>query len=126
MKSVNYVIVYVGDMARSVAFYRDVFGLPLKAESPGWSEFATEGTTFALHPASAAASSEASTQSRPGQCQPGFMVPDIAEFHRKMQSHGVRCVMEPTVQDFGGTLAAYADPDGLVITLMEEPRDKKW
>ncbi|MFQ5637871.1 MAG: VOC family protein [bacterium] len=33
---VNYVIVFVSDMARSVSFYRDVLGFPLKFESPDW------------------------------------------------------------------------------------------
>jgi catechol 2,3-dioxygenase-like lactoylglutathione lyase family enzyme len=46
---VNYAIVFVSDMKRSVSFYRDRLGLPLKFESPGWSEFATEGATLALH-----------------------------------------------------------------------------
>ena len=48
---VNYAIVFVSDMKRSVSFYRDVVGLPLKFESPGWSEFATDGATLALHDA---------------------------------------------------------------------------
>ena len=46
---VSYAIVFVSDMKRSVAFYRDVMGLPLKFDSPEWSEFATDGATFALH-----------------------------------------------------------------------------
>jgi len=32
---VNYAILFVSDMKRSVLFYRDVLGLPLKFESPG-------------------------------------------------------------------------------------------
>lgn len=36
---VDYVMVNVSDMRRSVAFYRDTLGLRLKFESPGWSEF---------------------------------------------------------------------------------------
>jgi catechol 2,3-dioxygenase-like lactoylglutathione lyase family enzyme len=39
----SYAIVFVSDMSRSVAFYRDVIGLPLRFESPHWTEFATEG-----------------------------------------------------------------------------------
>ena len=46
---VSYAIVFVSDMKRSVAFYRDVIGLPLKFDSPEWSEFATDGATLALH-----------------------------------------------------------------------------
>ena len=46
---VDYIMVNVSDMSRSVAFYRDILGLPLKFESPGWSEFQTGATTLALH-----------------------------------------------------------------------------
>ncbi len=40
-----YVIKFVADMNRAVKFFRDVLGLPLKFESPGWSEFVTDQTT---------------------------------------------------------------------------------
>ena len=36
---VNYAIVFVSDMHRSVSFYRDTIGLPLRFESPHWTEF---------------------------------------------------------------------------------------
>jgi catechol 2,3-dioxygenase-like lactoylglutathione lyase family enzyme len=48
----RYVIKFVADMDKALKFYRDVVGLTLKFESPGWSEFVTGETTFALHPAS--------------------------------------------------------------------------
>jgi len=48
----KYVIKFVADMDRTVNFYRDVLGLPLKFQSPGWSEFVTGETILALHPAS--------------------------------------------------------------------------
>ena len=46
---VNYAIIFVSDMKRAVSFYRDGLGLPLRFESSEWTEFATEGTTLALH-----------------------------------------------------------------------------
>ena len=48
----KYVIKFVADMDRTVKFYRDVLGLPIKFQSPGWSEFVTGETILALHPAS--------------------------------------------------------------------------
>jgi catechol 2,3-dioxygenase-like lactoylglutathione lyase family enzyme len=48
----SYVIEFVADMDRAVKFYRDTMGLPLKFQSPGWSEFATGETTLGLDPAS--------------------------------------------------------------------------
>lgn len=47
--SIGYVIVFVRDMNRSVAFYRDTLGIPTKEVTPYWTEFALQGTTLALH-----------------------------------------------------------------------------
>jgi lactoylglutathione lyase len=113
---VNYAIVYVSDMARAVAFYRDVLGLPLKFESPGWTEFATEGATLALH--AEVAGKQDSSQASPGSCRWGFSVPDLAEFHRTMLARQVPCLQEPTLV-FGTPVAQYWDPDGMVFSVGE-------
>jgi lactoylglutathione lyase len=118
MKKIDYTIVFVSDMKRSVEFYRDVLGLPLKFESPDWTEFATEGTTLALHGKSKPAEHAAEEHARAGTCQPGFQVAGIDGFHQKMLAKGVRCVQPPKAEQFG-TLAVYADPDGLAISIWE-------
>jgi lactoylglutathione lyase len=46
----SHIIEFVADMDRAVAFYRDVIGLPLKFQSPEWSEFSTGDVTFARIP----------------------------------------------------------------------------
>ena len=115
MKKLDYAIVFVSEMARSVAFYRDVLELPLRFESPHWTEFGTEVCTVALHPAEAPS---AAAPASAGRCHLGFQVPDIAAFHRRMESLGVTCIQPPKREQFG-TLAVYADPDGLPITIMQ-------
>jgi len=117
---VNYAIVFVSDMKRAVSFYRDVLGLPLKFESPGWTEFSTDGATLALHTSEAPSSStDTPERTPPGRCRPGLRVPDLVEFHRKMVERNVPCVQEPT-ETFGARVAQYVDPDGLVISVGEE------
>ena len=119
---VNYAIVFVSDMKRSVSFYRDVFGLPLKFESPGWTEFATDGATLALHQSEAADSERDSPQKAPaGRCRPGLSVPNLDEFHKRMIENNVPCVQEPK-EVFGARIAQYLDPDGLAISAGEERR----
>lgn len=114
---INYSIVFVSDMARSVAFYRDVVGIPLKFESPGWSEFATEGATLALHKGDAPApDASARGAEEAGQCRAGFQVPDLDAFHERMVEHDVPCVQEPT-ETFGVRIAQYLDPDGLILSV---------
>ena len=45
----SHCVVFVSDMDRSRAFYRDVLRLPVQCESPKWAEFDTPGVTLALH-----------------------------------------------------------------------------
>ncbi len=100
----NYVIKFVANMDGAVKFYRDVLGLPLKFQSPGWSEFETGDTILALHPAS---------QENPaGAVELGFNVPDLDKFHQEMTAKGVQFSMSPTKQDFGGLLAQFVDSEG--------------
>ena len=83
----SYVIKFVADMNRAVKFYRDVLGLRLKFESPGWSEFVTGETTLALHPAS--------EKNPAGAVELGFTVADIQKFHQEMSTQDVQLSMPP-------------------------------
>ena len=114
MKKLNYAIVFVSDMSRSVKFYRDTLGLPLKFESPHWTEFANEGSTIALHPASA--------ENPAGTCQLGFPVEGLDAIHQQLASQGVNVVMAPRTEQYGIRQAVYADPDGLHFTLAESTK----
>jgi lactoylglutathione lyase len=74
---VNYAIVFVSEMKRSVAFYRDILGLPLKFESPGWTEFSTDGTILALHFSETANPAKGNNGPAPaGMCRPGLRCSD--------------------------------------------------
>src|SRR5262245_17432767 len=117
---VSYAIVVVSDMNRSVAFYRDVLGLPLRFESPGWTEFATAGATLALHVGAPAPSAEGGrTEAPAGRCRPGLSVPNLDDFHQRMVARTVPCLQEPK-EVFGARIAQYLDPDGLAISVSEE------
>jgi lactoylglutathione lyase len=118
----RYAIVFVSDMARSVAFYKDVLGLPLRFESPEWSEFTTEGVTLALH-GTEASNPDAPTQGTTpaGHCQVGFSVEDIDAFHEELIAKGVMCIQPPKTEEFGAKLARYTDLDGLQFSVSERP-----
>lgn len=117
---INYTIVFVGNMARGVAFYRDVMQIPLKFESPEWSEFLTEGATLALHLSEGSSGPEISGATiAPGHCSPGFRVKNLDKFHQRMVDNNVRCIDEPELV-FGTRIARYLDPDGLSISVSED------
>ena len=99
----TYVIEFAADMDRAVRFYRDVLGLPLKFQSPGWCEF------LALHPAS--------EKNPAGKLELGFGVPNIQQFHDDMSRKGVQFSMPPTKQDFDGMLAQFVDSEGAHVSV---------
>jgi lactoylglutathione lyase len=122
LSKVDYVMVNVSDMGRSVAFYRDTLGLRLRFESPGWSEFDTGATTLALHAAPRAAGDQAATQAGPaaGTCSLGFSVPDLGSTYVELRGRGAHFVMPPTEQaEEGIRLAVCIDPDGLPVSFAE-------
>jgi len=119
---VSYAIIFVSDMTRAVAFYRDMLGLPLRFESAGWTEFATEGATLALHKSEGPNSVKDDPQEvRAGRCRPGLSAPDLDAFHKRMIENNVPCIQEPK-ETFGVRIAQYVDPDGLVISVSEQRR----
>ncbi len=120
MSKFSYVIVFVSDMDRSVAFYRDVLGFSLKHQSHKWTEFGTGETTLALHLADAAdhAHAHSHATSPAGHCQIGLTVANINDFHVEMVGKGVKCIQPPKKEVFG-SLAIYADPDGLPFSVSD-------
>jgi lactoylglutathione lyase len=117
---INYAIIFVSNMDRAVAFYRDVIGMPLKFASPHWTEFATEGAAWALHLTEEPAATLGDGRSEPaGTSRPGFSVPDLDAFHARMLEHKVNCP-QPPKDTFGSRIAQYRDPDGLVFSVSEE------
>jgi predicted enzyme related to lactoylglutathione lyase len=105
----TYVIKFVGDMDRAVAFHRDTLGLPLKFTSPHWSEFDTGETKLGLHPAS--------EKNPAGTVELGIGVPDLQKFFEEMSAKGVTFSMPPTKQDFGGMLAQFVDSEGSRVSV---------
>ena len=122
IKQIDYTMIIVSHMARSVEFYRDKLGIPLKFESPDWTEFATGATTLALHGGGISReSSEMDDQSKiAGSCSIGFSVDDVDKTYEDLKAKGVRFVMPPTQREGQGIkLAVAIDPDGLPISFAQ-------
>ena len=106
LKQLNSLMVYVRDMPRAVSFYRDVLGLPIVMESPGFSQFdAGNGISLGLH----VAMGETRTP-EPGWV-PGFNVDDIRAARERVVAAGGRITLD--YHDIpGGVIFELADPDG--------------
>ncbi|HEY4000174.1 MAG TPA: VOC family protein [Candidatus Xenobia bacterium] len=119
-KHVDYTMVMVSDMAKSVAFYRDVIGLKLKMESPEWTEFDTGVNVLALHHTSGKAPAPHQGPPQAGTCSIGFSVEDLHHTVEALKKKGAHFVMPPTERPEEGIhLAVCVDPDGLGISFAQ-------
>jgi len=116
----QYAIVYCSDMRRSIAFYRDQLGFPVKRESPEWTEFHCGPVTLALHIAKPAQKKPWNRhETGSGQSELSFEVLDLDAFYREKKEKGGEFALPPTPQEFGAKLAVLLDPDGLPISVTE-------
>ena len=120
-KQIDYTMVIVSDMARSIEFYRDKLGIPLKFQSPEWTEFQTGATTLALHGGGVPRQAKGGSNDKDaGTCSIGFNVSDLDQTYEDLKSKGVNFVMPPTARDAEGIrLAVAVDPDGLPVSFAQ-------
>ena len=119
-KQLDYTMVIVSDMGRSVEFYRDKLGIPLKFESPEWTEFQTGTTTLALHGGGVAKELSGDQSKNAGTCSIGFNTEDLDKTYEELKSRGVRFVMPPMQREGEGIrLAVALDPDGLPVSFAQ-------
>ena len=115
---IDYVMVMVSDMSRSVQFYRDKLGLRLRFESPDWTEFETGTTVLALHGGGKAA--VISHEPKAGTASIGFYVDNLTDKFNELKAQGVTFSMPPTDRpEEKIKLAVCLDPDGLPISIAE-------
>ncbi len=102
-------MLWVSDMGRAIAFYRDAVGLTLRSESPSWSELSLGDATLALH---------VGRGDSPRVTGLAFEVDDVEAACRAAENGGGRIVAPPRPGDIPGlTLAHVTDPDGNPIQI---------
>jgi predicted enzyme related to lactoylglutathione lyase len=113
---IAYVNVFVTDLERAIAFYRDTLGLELAHSDAahGYASFEAGPVSLGL--------------ALPGDGQRdlvgrhtgvGFAVADLEAEHARLAGLGVAFPMAPARQPWGGFMALVADPDGNVYYLDE-------
>ena len=122
MDQVGYVILFVAHLERSVAFYRDVLGLPFKLQGDGYVEFATEGTRFGLYDRNRLGELTGQEPEAPGA--PGgevvFLVVDVDAEAERLRAAGATILNGPVDRPWGHRTLHLEDPDGFVVELAEE------
>jgi lactoylglutathione lyase len=110
---INVVYLYVRDLERSIAFYRDVLGIPLEGGG-GWAEATfADGVRFALHSTTSAA------ELGSGTIRIDLEVADLDAAAARLREAGVE-VGDVEREDWGAA-CEFADPDGYRLHLFERP-----
>ncbi|MDN5760730.1 MAG: VOC family protein [Microlunatus sp.] len=120
MDRLGYVILYVRDLSHSIAFYRDVVGLPFKFQDAGYAEFATHQTRFALFEARRAAWLTGQGVTPGPAAEVVFLVPDVDAEARRLSALGVPILSGPADRPWGHRTVHVGDPDGFVVEFAQE------
>jgi catechol 2,3-dioxygenase-like lactoylglutathione lyase family enzyme len=109
----NVVYLYVRAMDRSLAFYRDLLGIPLEGDST-WTEAQLGSTRFALHLAHEGVGDFGS-----GTVHLDFEVGSVDKAVERLRAADVE--VHETMRAEWGAAAEAVDPDGYRIALFEPP-----
>ena len=113
----------VGDLERSKAFYRGVFGLAPLDEEEGLAIFRLRDTFVALRHDPAhqnAPAGEVLGLAQKGVGQFAILVEDVDAVSAELEAHGVTLISGPADRDWGMRTLTFADPGGYTWSLAQD------
>ena len=121
----GYVILYVPDVAASLAFFEQAFGLERRFlhESGTYGELDTGQTTLSFADHSLASGNfpgghvEASSSLQPLGMEVGLVTSDVAAAHARALAHGAVELAAPSTKPWGQVVSYVRAPDGCLIEL---------
>lgn len=124
MFTLNGVGLFVTDMARTVAFYRDVMGMKTEWNGAANAELSYGGTKLLLFGRTDFEHMTSQTYTYPagtnGTMELSFAVPkfeDVDREYARVVAAGAVAVMPPTDEPWGQRTSYVADPDGNLIEI---------
>jgi lactoylglutathione lyase len=112
-RKIGAVVLLVANMKRSINFYKNILGLPIKRQSRDWTEFFNDGTVLALHPA------KKKDKLKSGSTiLIGFMVNDLDYSVKQLKKKKVKFFKQLKKEPFGKH-TIILDPDGHLISIAE-------
>jgi predicted enzyme related to lactoylglutathione lyase len=120
----GYVILYVPDVAQSMAFYETAFGLApgFCHESGTYGEMATGDTTLAFAAESLAASHgfefrRQNSVKKPAAFEIALVADDVVIAYQTALDHGARALAEPKRMPWGQWVSYVSDPNGHTVEI---------
>lgn len=112
------IMIYVSDMQRSIAFYRDLLGLKLLSESEQWSELDAGGFHLALHWSSVEGKFSGEVGVPIGRAELSFEVDNLEKACEEITQKGGAIDGPKRMEGLNVQVAYLQDPDGLAIQLI--------
>jgi lactoylglutathione lyase len=122
IKKVGNVILAVSDIDKSLQFYHEIIGLPIRNQRRSWVDLGTSGALLSLHPASLTAQHIGS--SIENGITIGFLVGDVKSAVEELRAKGVT-IHRDTIEKDAGKNAVILDPDDYLISLFEPSFEDK-
>ena len=116
IKKVGNVILAVKDIDKSIQFYHEIIGLPIKNQRRSWVDLGTSGALLSLNPASLTAQHIGS--SIENGITIGFLVGDVKSAVDELRAKGVT-IHRDIIEKDAGKNAVILDPDDYLISLFE-------
>ena len=112
-RKISAIVLLVSNVKKSINFYKNILGLPIKRQSKDWTEFFNNGTVLALHPA------KKKDKLKSGSSMLiGFMVNDLDFSVKQLERKRVKFFKQPKNEPFGKH-TIILDPDGHLISIAE-------
>jgi lactoylglutathione lyase len=129
-KRIDAVVLFVEDLERAKAFYRDKVGLKLKSENEGFADFELDNTTVALLERTAAqelitSESVAGGAATGATFQMATFVDDVGRVYEDLMARGVEFLKPPTDQPWGQRTANFQDSEGNVWEISQWMTDQQ-
>ena len=115
IKHLGSVIIAVSNLGKSVKFYNEIIGMPIKNKRENWIELAKQGATVILHPATKPINTGTSIDNG---IVIGIVVGDIQSAIQELKSQNVTIYREIESHKAGKN-AIVLDPDKYMISLFE-------
>jgi catechol 2,3-dioxygenase-like lactoylglutathione lyase family enzyme len=119
LKQVNVAVLFVTDLERSKAFYRDTLGIPMKFADDASAGFDFDPVLLILLTVKGARellSDEAVGDPRPSGASSQLVsfVDDVDDIYEELVAKGVEFIRTPIDREWGLRTAHFKDPDGNV------------
>ena len=124
LKSLDYVILVVRDMERTIDFYRNILGLEISHRSGDYVQMSTGKTRLGFYTKDAMSNTIKMDLVEPPEnsfkFEIGFKVDNVDRVYKKLIDSGVKGAVPPVTRPWGQRTAYIYDPDENLIELAQD------